>query len=406
MVTKMIKTLLALALLSVASYADDDVKNIDRVIDEPDYLKNATPEIHLSGYVDAGYIYNFTGVDGPQSSYHGSDNGGGGDFNLNAFKVVLEKALSDKNEFQAGFRVDIMLGEDAGALTTGTGTAGSSDNLYLQQAHILLRLPVGHGLKLQVGKFGSILGFEADERPANLNITQGFNALLDPAPSTGLLATYPLNDRLKLIGGLINGSGLDTNNGLDQNRDGYALTGGLGLTNEKGNAESQVAYHYAPMGDSGIGTQAENESLLGLNWWGTWAPMFGSDKLLLAFNASYWMANDFNAPAADPAADDASNYWVGALYAKYQFTELFSLAGRGEYAHSDDNNLLALAGRDPSLGDDLFSWTLTAGFNLSEELLFRMEYRADAGSSVVADPTGTFSNQVAHRASAQIVYSF
>lgn len=399
---KKLKALLACALVSATVQAGDTIKNLDKVVDEAIFVEANTPHINLSGYVDAGYIYNFTGSAGPQSSYGGVDTNGGGDFNLNAFKVVLEKALSDKNEFQAGFRVDLMLGEDAGALGNN-GAAGSSDSIYLQQAHVLVRIPVGNGLDLQVGKFGSILGFEADERPANMNITQGFNAIVDPAPSTGILGTYPINDRLTIIGGIINGAGQDTNVGLDSSGDGYAITGGLGLTNESGNAETQLAFHAAPMGDAGIG-QTENEPALGLNWWGTWAPTCCTDKLLLAFNTSYWLANDFSAPATDPADDNAANFFTAALYAKYQFTEIFSLAGRAEYAHNDDNQLAALTGR--SFASDMFSWTATAGFNLTEELLFRLEYRVDAGTSVVADPTGTLTDDFAQRVAAQIVYTF
>jgi len=400
-----LKVLTVLALVSANAYAGNDAKNLDKVVDDAIYVETNTPKINLSGYVDAGYIYNFTGSSGPQSSYGGVDTGGSGDFNLNAFKVVLEKPLSDKNEFQAGFRVDIMLGEDADALNTAGAASGTSDSIYLQQAHVLIRVPVGNGLDLQVGKFGSILGFEADERPANMNITQGFNASLDPAPSTGILGTYPINDRLSIMGGVINGAGQSTNVGLDTNSDGYAFTGGLGLTNESGNAETQLAYHAAPVGDAGLG-QTENEPIMGLNWWGTWAPHCCKEKLLLAFNTSYWVANDFSTPAVDPADDNSSNFYTVALYAKYQFTEIFSLAGRAEYAHNDDNQLLGLAGRDPSFSDDVFSWTATAGFQLTEELLFRVEYRVDAGTSVVVDPTGTLTDDFANRVAAQVVYSF
>ncbi|NJK91650.1 MAG: outer membrane beta-barrel protein [Blastochloris sp.] len=398
----LICSLLILPLLNLSSLQADSTKNLDKVLEDAIYLETTTPQVHLSGYVDAGYIYNFTGTAAPQSSY-GTDTNAQGEFNLNAVKLVLEKALSEENSFQAGFRVDLMLGEDAGALGANTAAAGSSDTFYLQQAHVLIRLPLGNGLDLQVGKFGSILGYEADERPANLNITQGFNASLDPGPSVGILASYPLNEQISLIGGLINGNGQDSNVGLDNEGDGYALTGGLSLTHPSAKAETQLTYHYAPWGDSGF-AQVEDESLLGLNWWGNWSPLCCNDKLLLAFNASAWFANDFNTPGAG-GNDDSSSFYTAALYAKYQFNSLFSLAGRTEYAHNDDNNLLALPGRSIGFSDDVFSWTTTAGFNLTEELLFRLEYRADLGTSVISDANG-LSGDTAHRASAQVVYTF
>jgi len=400
---KTLKIFSTLALVSATAYAGNEAKNLDKVIDEAIYLETTTPQVHLSGYVDAGYIYNFTGTSGPATTGYSTDGAGSGDFSLNAFKLVLEKALSDKNEFQAGFRADLMLGEDAAGLGAN-GTEGSSDSLYLQQAHVIIRAPIGHGLDIQVGKINSILGFEADERPANMNITQGVNAAPDPGPSSGIVANYPITDHVTLIGGVINGNGQDTNMGLDGSSDGYAFTGGLGVTNEGGNAETQIAFHYAPFGDGGTG-QTDDENLLGLNWWGAWSPKFANDKLLLALNASYWVGNNFSAPAP-AAADDSTNLYVVAAYAKYQFNSLFSLAARGEYLHSDDNQFLALPVRPVGFSNDVYTWTLTAGLNLTEELLFRAEYRLDLGSDVISNGTGTLSGDAAHGLAAQIVYSF
>jgi hypothetical protein len=396
--------LLTFTLAALSVHGEVPSKYLDQSMNELDHLETTTSQIHLSGYADAGYIYHFTGGSGPQVSFNGSDTSGGGDFNLNAFKVVLEKALTDKNEFQAGFRIDLMLGEDAGGLGSN-GAAGSSDSLYLQQALVILRAPIGNGLDIQVGKIDSILSFEGEERPANLNITLGFNAAPDPGPAPGILATYPINERLTVIGGINNGNGQDNSLGLDSQADAYAFTGGLALTNEKNNAETQISFHSAPWGDAGTG-QTENENLLGLNWQGTWAPQFAQDKLLLAFNTSFWMGNDFSAPAAAGALDDATHFYVAALYAKYQFNSLFSLAARGEYVHSDDNQFLALPVRPAALSNDILSWTLTAGFALSEELLFRAEYRLNYGSDVISNGAATLSGDSSHGLAAQVVYSF
>jgi hypothetical protein len=206
------------------------------------------------------------------------------------------------------------------------------------------------------------------------------------------------------MAGLNNGNGQDTNTGLDKSSDGYAFTGGLSLTNEGGNAATQFAFHIAPWGDSGTG-QTDDENILGLNWWGTWSPKFANDKLLLALNTSFWTGNDFSAPNPAPV-DDSSSLWVIAAYAKYQFTELFSLATRAEYLHSDDNQFLALPVRPAGFGNDVYTWTLTAGFSLSEELLFRTEYRLDYGSDVISNGAGTLSGDAGHGLAAQIVYSF
>jgi Putative beta-barrel porin-2, OmpL-like. bbp2 len=397
------RILLFLTLASSCLLADD-TRMLDRVVPDSVFLETSAPQIVLSGYVDAGYIYNFTGTSNLNTTGYSTDANASGDFSLNALKLVLEKPLSDENEFQAGFRADVMLGEDAGSFI-GVGGARNSDSLYLQQAHVVLRLPFGNGIDLQLGKINSILGFEADERPANFNITQGVNAIPDPGPAPGVLASYPVNDRLTILGGINNGHGADSNAGLDTDSDGYAFVAGVGLTNEAGNAETQIAGHLAPWGDGGPG-QTENENILGINWWGTWAPQVAQGKLLLACNTTFWTAHDFSAPASAGAVDDSTNLYVLAAYAKYQFNELFTLASRAEYFHSDDNQFLALPVRPASLGNDIYTWTLTAGFPLSEELLFRTEYRADLGSDVISNTDATLSGNAAHSLSAQVVYSF
>ena len=78
------------------------------------FVETAQRGIKLSGYVDAGYSYNFNG--NPQQKVVprvGTDTAYKGDFNLYAFKLALEKALTDENKAQAGFRADVMIGEDA-----------------------------------------------------------------------------------------------------------------------------------------------------------------------------------------------------------------------------------------------------------------------------------------------------
>jgi hypothetical protein len=390
---------------TMASWAGTPTaKDLEKAVEGVNYVETAQTGISLSGYVDAGYTFNFIGGDAtPNTQGYAADGHSKGDFSLNAVKFVLEKPLTEANEFQAGFRVDLMFGEDAAGFSGNAAAAGSSSSIYVQQGYVIVRAPVGNGLDIQIGRLNSILGFEADERPANLNITQGLNAAPDPGPAAGILFTYPVHDQVTLLAGINNGNGQDTNNGLDASSDGYAFNVALALTNEKGNAETQIAFHAAPEGDGGLG-QTENEPLYGVNWWGTWAPSCCNDKLLLAFNTSLWTASHFSGAAADPnaGANDGSTLIVAALYAKYQFTDIFSLAGRVEYAHGDDTQILDFGGGDDA---DIFGWTLTAGFDVLENVLLRTEYRMDWGDDVNTNNNGHGTHQ-AHTIAAQVVYSF
>ena len=155
----------ALALLTVAAITSQALADTDvaasatdtKKIVQNNFVATAQKGVKLSGYVDAGYSYNFTGSSQPTSTVNsrlGSDSAQRGDFNLYALKLALEKALSSENKAQAGFRADVMIGEDANyfvnrtspqtAVDGGpTNTDMDSNALFLEQAYASFRVPVG-----------------------------------------------------------------------------------------------------------------------------------------------------------------------------------------------------------------------------------------------------------------------
>ena len=114
-ITAILGVLAAVASLSLAdSGPEASAKDTKKVV-QNNFVETAQKGIKLSGYVDAGYSYNFTG-NGNQSTVNsrfGSDQAARGDFNLYAVKLALEKAMSSENKAQAGFRTDVLIGEDA-----------------------------------------------------------------------------------------------------------------------------------------------------------------------------------------------------------------------------------------------------------------------------------------------------
>ncbi len=114
--------------LVVPVLADDakDQKDLKKVIEDQgiNYVETAQKGITLSGYVDTSYTYQFAGPGeyGPAGYTAGVPNThaalrqfdtSNNTFNINAVKIALEKALPDKNEWAAGFRIDAIYGEDA-----------------------------------------------------------------------------------------------------------------------------------------------------------------------------------------------------------------------------------------------------------------------------------------------------
>jgi hypothetical protein len=393
--------------VAASAPAAKDLKNI---VEEGPYVETSQKGIKLSGYIDAGYSYNFTGNAVAGRAGNSADSGSYGDFNLNAVKLTLAKDLTDANELQGGFRVDLKLGEDVAGFTSSG--PGNSNELLVQQAYVILRAPVGNGIDIKVGKFVSLLGYEGDDRPANLNISYGYDYAFVTTLQTGVVAAYKFNDVVDVQFGVTNGSGVDNNTGASntnttlnltdiESRDGVALTGSINVTAPGGNANIYNAFYYEVAGGAINGR--ENEPVFVWNTWGNWVPKFANDKLLLGFSQTLGVADDAFSPNAPSipltAADEGNTWWTGSLYAKYQFTDIFSLAGRASYFHTHNQNLaLTNVG---SQNTDFWSWTLTGGFDLAENLLLRAEYRVDFGGDLTSA-----GGDVAHLISTQVVYSF
>jgi hypothetical protein len=360
---------------------------------------------------------------------------------LYAVKLALEKALTSENKAQAGFRTDVMIGEDANYLinrgnNTVTGTT-SNDNqnsnaLFLEQAYVSIRAPVGNGWDFKVGKFVSILGYEVIERPANMNVTYGLLWQQMPLFYTGVLSSYKFDDYVDAKLGVVNGSQTDNNTSTSGGGDGCAVLAALNVTAPGGNANWSNNFQYSSNNDNNTWqsstdsststAEANNASGSGYtfiyNSWGNWAPKFANDKLLFAFNALLGTEST-NGSNGNINNGQPGTTWFGAgAYAKYQFNDWFSLASRGEYLGGNNpEKLYNTTVNNQNLS--LWEYTLTAGFNVIDNLLIRAEYRLDWGNNSVNNENTANNNTArtaatglngssgpAHYAGAEVVYSF
>jgi len=424
--------------LSLADSAPEASAQDTKKMVQNNFVETAQKGVKLSGYIDSGYSYNFTGS-GNQSQVNGrfgSDTAQRGDFNLYAAKIAIEKALTCENKAQAGFRTDIMLGEDATYFINRTAgqlrnTNNNSNSLFLEQAYVEIRAPLGNGWDFKVGKFVSILGYEVMERPANMNTTFGLLFNVMPLYYTGVLSSYKFDDYLDGKLGVVNGSNSDNNTTTDPNvSDGVALLAALNVTAPGGNANWSNNFQYSTGNDNNTSVSSTQNSnftsssvsanvsayTLIYNSWGNWAPKFANDKLLLAFNAL--LGNTSGSGSAGGTGGDANvnSCWYGAgAYAKYQFNDWFSLCSRGEYLGSNNSYAFGNQGKTSTsyshvTGDNLWEYTLTAGFNVIDNLLIRAEYRMDWGSNIYNTSNGysngSQSGGPAYYAGAEVVYSF
>jgi hypothetical protein len=415
--------LAAVASLSLADSAPEASAQDTKKMVQNNFVETAQKGVKLSGYVDTGYSYNFTGAGtSAVTGRMGSDTAARGDFNLYAVKIALEKALTSENKAQAGFRTDVMIGEDANYLInrdTFYNTDNNNQNsnaLFLEQAYVEIRAPVGNGWDFKVGKFVSILGYEVIERPANMNTTYGLLWQQMPLYYTGVLSSYKFDDYLDAKLGVVNGSQTDNNVTTSGQGDGVALLAALNVTAPGGNANWSNNFQYSSNNDSNSSNSSGVSSTSNgvenfssgtgytfiYNSWGNWAPKFANDKLLFAFNALLGTSSTNDNPSQPGAT------WFGAgAYAKYQFNDWFSLCSRGEYLGGNNPEKLVDSTYNGT-GLSLWEYTLTAGFNVIDNLLIRAEYRLDWGNGAVInnyEATSTSSGP-AHYAGAEVVYSF
>jgi len=451
---------LALALAagdSLGGELEARAKELERLIeDQGIYLETAKTGVKLGGWVEASYTYGLNGG-GTDSGINGTPTENvvtgddSNDFSMNAVRLILEKALPEEKTWAAGFRVDLVFGEDAkGGFDNEPGLGNGNSAVNIEAAYVQLRVPVGNCIDISVGKWLSPLGYEATDRAENDNFSFGIGATyLEAGTHTGVLASMPLTDLVTLMFGVCNGWSNSDADFLDGDRGGTSdwaktLIGGIEVESRGGNAWLIAAASWSSEGDAFAGNVAnglldgaadgsdidgeENQNIVAFSINGEWKPVCLDGRLKFAFCIDFVWAEDNlerlggNTPVGRDA--NSATAWTAALFARYDLSGRSYLAARGEYLHADDGTLGFTDGLVPSPNSnasidrndiyasnaDLYSFTLTLGYAPCDGLLLRAEYRLDIASSDGGDDgeNNIFGNNRPdqHMFSVDAVYTF
>lgn len=284
-----------------------------------------------------------------------------GTFSLDVAEVVVQRAIEDPG--QAGFRVDLAVGSALPRVTAATGLfrdeAGEAGDFDIRQGYFSYIAPVGRGLRIDVGKFDTHLGFEVVEGYDGYNdqYSHSFQfGYAEPVTHTGLRLQYPWSDTVDLVVLLVNG----WDNAKDNNT---GKSVGAGLTFRASPALSlTVNYLGGP-------EQDDNNSNLrhAVNVMGT-AKV--TPDITLSACAEYGReAQVLLAETAGGARTDAD--WGGmAGYARYQATPRTAFTFRGEW-FSDPR------GARTGVGQQLAALTVTPEYKLTDHVVLRAELRRD-----------------------------
>ena len=241
---------------------------------------------------------------------------------LDVAQVVVQHPVSESGQF--GFRYNMIAGSGVPEITAAYGmfrntTTGVAHHFDIPEAYLSYIAPLGKGLRFDLGKFATPLGYEVigGYDGYNDNFSRGFIFGYGlPFTHSGLKSSYTFTPRISAALLLTNGCDAVTRlNG------GVTVTAELAAVTSKSTSVTFNFMHGPERPHNDHDQRALYEVV------GTWKVI---PRLSLAFDGLY--ADE------DHAATDGSDaIWKGlAGYSKYTFTKQFSLAFRGEvFADAD-----------------------------------------------------------------------
>jgi hypothetical protein len=379
--------------------------------------RHALGNLKIAGYVEASYIYNFENPDaqiGTQGTYQ--FNNEHNTFQLNGVKLELGKPASEPG--MAGFQFDLLFGDNAAVLNNGlaafydddSGSLFGDDQFFIQQGYVSYNW---EGVVIQLGKFVTTLGFELIDAPYNPHITHSelfFGAI--PLFHTGVLASGDIGETgFAWKAGVVNGF----NNSKDFN-DNKGILATLGWSGENASVTANTF-----IGDEGLRLSTSDRGSFGepfdcdLVGTGSALPATGStpaspnsecfgdtsnrtqifeilatvepmEKLSLWFDGVYGeqeLDDDVMSALGVLVGDNGLNmrdprWWAVATGAVWEFNEKTDVAVR--YGWFKDQGNFRLGGM-PAGKTRYQSVTATLGYQVTENLKGRVEYRHDSVSA-------------------------
>ena len=336
--------------------------------DGQDAKPQSGERIAVNAFVSTAYEYNSNRPTTGTNSYRVfdfSDNS----FNLDVAELVVQIAPTKLND--AGFRVDFAAGNSIPQITkTQDQTATQFD---LQQAFVSYIAPLGSGLRFDVGKYVTHMGYELIEGYDGYNDNYSRSILFGyaiPFTHTGIKASYAFSSKIAGMVEVVNGWDL-----LRDNNRSKSLGAQVTLT-----PVTQLAVFLNWIG----GAELENDNHTKRNVLDVVAVLKPTKRVTLALNGDYGIEDGTS--AVNPGADAT---WKGiAGYATLALTGKFSVALRGETFHDEDGVRLG-TGTKATLSEVTF----TPAYKFTDHVVLRGEARYDTANQPILAKRGTLSDK-------------
>ncbi len=316
----------------------------------------------MSIYLQSGYTYNGNASVGQVNDLRAFDTKANS-FGLDLLELVFAK---DPAAGAIGYKVKISGGDTARIINAAGLGASTPDSIDVTEAYVSYLAPIGKGLRFDAGKMGTFVGAEVMEAIDNPNYSRSFLfTWAEPLTHTGVKAGYTFTDKINAALFVVNGW-----DNMNDNNTGKSVGLSVNLTpNDK--VSGYVNYLTGP---EKTNNTRDNRSLLDLI--ATITPIKP-----LSFILNYDNGQEQHSSATGGTAE-----WSGvSAIAKYDFTDTYSLAIRGEYFDDKD-------GVRTLTVQKLTEVTITPTIKLSGGLVLMPEYRHDTSNKQSFD-NGTKKSQ-------------
>jgi hypothetical protein len=359
-----------------------------------DYLHGAT----LNFAVDEYYEYNFNDPVGRVNALRAYDVLSN-NISLNQADLVFERAPDVDAGRPFGLRLDLQYGQATDTLQGNPANEPRPaiyQNIY--QAYGTYVLPIGNGLTVDVGKFGSSIGIEGNYTKDQMNYSRSYWFDYLPFYHMGVRAAYKVNDKLTLNYWLVNGTNqAEATNGYKDELFGFTATPNKSITWNvnyylgQEHPDRVVVSSSGPIPvQPGLTFQAITPAPNGkLDIFDSYISWQAKPKLTFALEGDYVIEREWqNTNTALGQSSAPSHVIGGAGYAKYQFSPKFAVAGRAEYM-SDRGGLFS------GITQALKETTVSFDYKLSDGFLMRYEWRRDFSNqpSFFTDKNGVLSKE-------------
>ncbi len=294
---------------------------------------------NVSGFVDAYYGYSFTENALPTSFTEDHNS-----FSLGMANLVFSR------EGKVGFVADLAVGPRAEVANGFSGTTLSAiKQLYVTYSP-------ADWVTFTLGNFGTFVGYEVIDAPANMNYSTSYMFSNGPFYHTGLKADFALSENIGAMLGIFD----DTDSKLD-------VTPGKHFGAQLSYANDAVGVYVNYL----TGKDVEGDSLS--------AEEIGHQiDLTATFQLSEKLGLGVNATSKTNSVEEGENtsWGGGALYANYTVSDAFTFALRGEYISDGDGLILG------AIDGNVLALTASGNFHVGS-LTIIPEFRVDMASDEV-----------------------